>query len=187
TPAALGAAHREIQAGISAAGGGPGGSASSSAGALTPGVHGVSAFERKLIENNGFGSQRRTGHRQGSEGPALSLGSSSGGTDRGRPILLLLAGLAAVAGGIVLTKVGFRMRRSARRDPRGVASACRQELASFLVDQRIEAPRSATLSELGEIVQREFGVDSGEFVAAATAARFGPSEGAAAAAVAARR
>ncbi|HEU5244169.1 MAG TPA: transglutaminaseTgpA domain-containing protein [Gaiellaceae bacterium] len=189
TPPAAGAAPRQAQAGISGAGGGPGGSASSSAGALTPGAQGVSGFERKLIDNNGFGTQRHHGrqHGHGSHGAALSLGSSGGGTDRSRPILLLLAGLAAVAGGIVLTKVGFRMTRSARRDPRGVAAACRQELASFLLDQRIEAPRSATLGELGDILQREFGVDSREFVGAATAARFGPSEGSAAAAVTARR
>jgi hypothetical protein len=186
TPPAPGAARRLTQAGISTRGG-SGGSASSSAGALRPGAQGVSGFEKKLTENNGFGTPLSRHHRHGSHGAALSLGSRSGGTDRTRPVLLLLAALAAVAGGIVLTKVGRRMTRGARRDPRGVASACRQELAAFLVDQRIEAPRSATLSELGEIVQREFGVDSSEFVAAATAARFGPSKGAAAAAVTARR
>jgi hypothetical protein len=119
--------------------------------------------------------------------PSLGGGSGGGGTDRGRPILLLLAGLAAAVGGIVLAKVGFRLTRGARRDPRGVASACRQELASFLVDQRIEAPRSATLGELGAIFRRAFGVDPEAFVAAATAARFGPSEGAAAAALTAKR
>jgi hypothetical protein len=111
----------------------------------------------------------------------------TGRSDRTGPVLLLLAALAAVLGAIVLTKVGFRMIRNARRDPRAVASACREELASFLVDQRIEAPRSATLGELGEIVKREFGVSPEEFVAAATAARFGPADGAAAASVTARR
>jgi hypothetical protein len=119
--------------------------------------------------------------------PSLGGGSGGGSTDRGRPILLLLAALAAAVGGIVLAKVGFRLTRGARRDPRGVASACRQELASFLVDQRIEAPRSATLGELGAIFRREFGVDPEAFVAAATAARFGPSGGAAAAALTAKR
>ena len=87
----------------------------------------------------------------------------------------------------MLTKTGFRLRRSARRDPRGVAAACRQELAAFLLDQRIEAPRSATLGELGDLVQHEFGVDPDAFVAAATSARFGPVESAAAASVTARR
>jgi hypothetical protein len=68
-----------------------------------------------------------------------------------------------------------------------VAAACRQELASFLLDQRIETPQSATLGELGELVWDEFGVKSEAFVAAATAARFGPVDTAAAAAVTARR
>jgi hypothetical protein len=102
-------------------------------------------------------------------------------------VLILLAVLAAAVGGIVLTKTGFRMMRNVRRDPRGVAASCRQELAAFLLDQRIETPRSATLGELGELVRHEFGVQPEAFVAAATAARFGPVESAAAAAVTARR
>jgi len=186
TPAAPGAAPRQIQAGVSGAGNGTGGLASPTGGGATLAAHDVSGFEQKLKENNGFGSPRPL-NRHDPEATTLSLGSRSGSTDRSRPVLLLLAVLAAAAGGIVLTKIGFRMMRSARRDPRGVASACRQELASFLVDQRIEAPRSATLGELGEIVKREFGVDAEEFVTAATAARFGPSDSAAAAAVNSRR
>ena len=79
------------------------------------------------------------------------------------------------------------MGRSIRRNPRGVAAACRQELTSFLVDQRIETPRSATFGDLGELVRREFGVRPEAFVAAATAARFGPAEDAPAAAATARR
>jgi hypothetical protein len=68
--------------------------------------------------------------------------------------------------------------RSRHRDPRRAAAACREELVAFLVDQRIEVPRSATLHELGELVRREFGVDPRPFVTAATAARFGRSEAA---------
>jgi transglutaminase-like putative cysteine protease len=187
TPVAPGAAPRQSQAGLSAAGSGARGSTSATGGGITSGAQGMSGFEQKLRENNGFGADPHRHHRHGSRGPGLSLGSRSSGTDRSRPVLLLLASLAAAAGAIVLTKLGFRLTRSARRDPRGVAAACRQELASFLVDQRIEAPRSATLAELGEIVKREFGVDPEVFVGAATAARFGRSEGAAAAAVTARR
>jgi protein-glutamine gamma-glutamyltransferase len=182
TPAAPGAAPRETQAGVPPA---AGAGARSPNGGTAPAAQGASAFEQKLRGNNGFDSSRNT--RGGSGSPAPSLGGGSGGTDRGQPILLLLAGLAAALGGIVLAKVGFRLTRGARRDPRGVASACRQELASFLVDQRIEAPRSATLGELGAIVKREFGIDPEAFVAAATAARFGPSEGAAAAALTTKR
>ena len=88
----------------------------------------------------------------------------------------------------MLAKVGFRLRRSARRDPRGVAAACRQELTAFLVDQRVETPRSATLGELGDLFRREFAVEPEAFVAAATAARFAPpDEDAAAAALTAKR
>jgi transglutaminase superfamily protein/transglutaminase TgpA-like protein len=144
---------------------------------------GASAFEQKLNGNNGFGPHGEP--RPGSSGRAVKAGGGSG--DRGRAVLLLLAVLAAAGGGIVLTKAGVRLARSARRDPRGVAAACRQELASFLLDQRIETPQSATLGELGELVWDEFGVKSEAFVAAATAARFGPVDTAAAAAVTARR
>jgi transglutaminase-like putative cysteine protease len=185
TPAAPGAAPRETQAGLPGAG--ASGSTSSRADGATSATQGASAFEQKLRGNNGFDSSRSRHHGSDPPVPSLGGGSGSGTTDRGRPILLLLAALAAAVGGIVLAKVGFRLTRGARRDPRGVASACRQELASFLVDQRIEAPRSATLGELGAIFRREFGVDPEAFVAAATAARFGRSEGAAAAALRAKR
>jgi Transglutaminase-like superfamily/TgpA N-terminal domain len=128
-----------------------------------------------------------TGHRPSPDkAAAVSVGGGGNG-DRSRPVLILLAVLAAAAGGIVLIKAGVRVTRNLRREPRSVAGACRQELASFLVDQQIEAPRSATLGELGELVRHEFGVRPEAFVVAATAARFGPVESAAAAALRARR
>jgi protein-glutamine gamma-glutamyltransferase len=177
TPAAPGAAPRDTQAGVPAIR--PGDPTLPTGGTLRGGSQ--SPAEEKLRKANGFDSQPR---RSALPGPAVGVG---GGDDRSRPVLLLLAGLAAVLGAIVLAKVGSRIIRSARRDPRGVAAACRQELASFLVDQRIEAPRSATLGDLGAIVKQEFGIGAEAFVAAATAARFGPSEGAAAAALTAKR
>jgi hypothetical protein len=73
------------------------------------------------------------------------------------------------------------------RDPRRVAAACRNELAAFLLDQRIDAARSATLHELGELVREELAVDPDRFVAAATRSRFGPPDGAHTAARDARR
>jgi transglutaminase-like putative cysteine protease len=178
TPAAPGAAPRQTQAGVPGAG--EPSLRLSAAGGKKPAAGAASVVEQKLRTVNGTGPRRGT-----SPEPAVSFGGR--GTDRSRPVLLLLAALAAAVGAIVLTKAGFRMTRRARRDPRGVASACRQELASFLVDQRIEAPSGATLGELGEIVKREFGVSPEAFVAAATAARFGRSESAAAAALTARR
>jgi hypothetical protein len=48
-------------------------------------------------------------------------------------------------------------------------------------------PRSATLRELGALVQHELGAQPAQFVAAATAARFAPERSAAAAARTARR
>ncbi len=183
TPAAPGAAPRQTQAGLlTAARSGSHGQGSSRAGA-TGAAHKTSPAEQKLNGDNGFADGSRP---QGSS-PAPPVTVAGGSSSRSRPLLLLLAVLAAVVGGIVLTKTGFRLRRSARRDPRGVAAACRQELAAFLLDQRIEAPHSATLGELGDLVQHEFGVDPAGFVAAATSARFGPIESAAAASVTARR
>ena len=185
TPAAPGAAPRDYpQAGLLAAGGtviGP----NLPTNAATSGPH-ASPLEQHLITSNGFGAGAH--RRNASAASAAILGGGGGGrSDRTRPVLLLLAGLAVVAVCIVLIKIGLRMTRSARRDPRAVASACRQELASFLVDQRIDAPRSATLGELGEVVRREFGISPEPFVAAATAARFGPADGAAEAALSAKR
>jgi hypothetical protein len=97
---------------------------------------------------------------------------------------LVLAGALAV---LLVTKVAVRRLRYLVRDPRRLAAACRHELVDFLLDQRIEAARSATLHELGELVRDELAVEPDRFVAAATAARFGPPEGARAASRDARR
>jgi hypothetical protein len=183
TPGAPGAAPRQTLAGVPAVGRAGGrGSFSSAAGGSGGAARGKTPAEQKLNTFNGFapGSGQHS-----TAAPAVGVGSGS--TDRSRPVLLLLVGLAALVGAIVLTKVVFRLTRSARRDPRGVAAACRQELTAFLVDQRVETPRSATLGELGALVRRNFAVKPEAFVAAATAARFGPPEEAAAAALTAKR
>jgi transglutaminase-like putative cysteine protease len=183
TPAVPGAAPRQTLAGV-------GGGGRTAAGPSAPFAN--------VPANPGGGSPRENAqdaHRHGVRGPhshALSAqdvnpGGGGGGSDRSRPVLILLLVLAAAAVSIVAAKAGVRMSRRVRRDPRRVAAACREELASFLVDQRVEVPRSATLAELGDLVQREFGVRTEPFVAAATAARFGPAEGAGAAARVARR
>jgi hypothetical protein len=184
TPAAAGAAPRFTQAGADAglAGGGtsqtPHDTKGGSSRATTP-------VETKLNDRNGFRSTRRVSNTGGS--PDESGGGGSGGSDRSRPVLLLFAALAACVGAIVLAKTAVRVTRSVRRDPRGVAAACRQELTAFLLDQRIEAPRSATFGELGELLRHEFGVRPEAFVASATAARFGRPDAAAAGAIRARR
>ena len=74
-----------------------------------------------------------------------------------------------------------RATRGASRPPAGRSSP------TILLDQRIDAARSATLHELGALVRHELAVDPDAFVGAATAARFGPPDGAAPAARRARR
>ena len=185
TPAAPGSAPRLTQAGANAGlvGAGP---------AQTPQVSNggasrdVSPVEQKLNDSNGIGPLRGA-HHAGGVSDVGSGGGNGGGADRSRPVLLLLAVFAGAVGVIALAKFMFRTAGRVRRGPRGVARACRQELTSFLLDQRIEAPRSATFRDLGELLRHEFGVRPEAFVAAATAARFGPPEVAAAGAVTARR
>jgi transglutaminase-like putative cysteine protease len=187
TPAGPGAPARTNQAAAGATvGQGARGSGSSQASGAARSSGGSSSVAQKISTQNGF-FHTHAG-RSASRSVAAGLAPDSGGsTNRSRPVLLLLAVLAAAIGGIVLTKAAFRVARRVRRDPRSVAAACRQELTSFLVDQRIEAPPSATFGDLGELFRREFGVSPDAFVGSATAARFGPAGEAAPAAAAARR
>ena len=134
----------------------------------------------------------RSRHREppgtGPNAPVARQPAGSRPASQGGSLLLLLAIVAAAAlAGLVATKAVMRRVRYATRDPRRLAAACRQELAGFLLDQNIGAARSATLHELGVLVQRELSVDPGGFVAAASAARFGPPAEATRAAGEARR
>ncbi|HET7571859.1 MAG TPA: transglutaminaseTgpA domain-containing protein [Gaiellaceae bacterium] len=134
------------------------------------------------------GEQEGTGVAAAARGGSASAATASESHAVRNAILFLLLLAAALAfGGVGGTKLARRWLRRLPRDPRRAAAACRQELAAFLVDQRIEAARSATLHELGALVRHELAVDPDRFVAAATAARFGRVEGAAAAAREARR
>ena len=133
-------------------------------------------------------------HRHGETGPAGPAARPAGGaaavsapSHHVSLVTLLLVLAAAALAAIVVTKLVVRRARYLTRDPRRVAAACRRELADYLLDQRIESARSATLHELGALVRHELAVDPDSFVAAATAARFGRPEGAGAAARAARR
>jgi protein-glutamine gamma-glutamyltransferase len=90
-------------------------------------------------------------------------------------LLLFLSLLAAgVAAAIVLLKQGRRQLRYVTRDPRRIASACAQELADFLQDQRVPASQSATLHELGDAIADRYGVDADAFTREAARARYGP-------------
>ena len=86
----------------------------------------------------------------------------------------------------MLLKLARRKVRYLTRDPRRIASACAQELAEFLHDQRVPSSRAATLHELGETISERFGVDADPFARAAAAARYGPQADAPAAAGRAR-
>jgi transglutaminase-like putative cysteine protease len=137
---------------------------------------------------------RRSGHRHreppgtGPNPPAVQAPPAAERPGHGGSLLLLLAIVAAAAFACLLaTKAAVRRLRYATRDPRRVAAACREELAGFLLDQSIDARRSATLHELGALVRHELSIDPGDFVSAASAARFGPPEEAERAAGDARR
>jgi transglutaminase-like putative cysteine protease len=111
--------------------------------------------------------------------------SDAGSGERTLGMLVLLA--LAVAAAIAAVKVVRRRLRYLGGDSRRAAAACRQELADFVRDQRVDVGPAATLEELGEAVQRTLAVDTSRFVAAAGEARFGPEAGAAAATRSARR
>jgi transglutaminase-like putative cysteine protease len=139
---------------------------------------------------NGGPNDRSDPKRHGESNPSTARTGQSTAQAHGghiNVIALLLLLCAAVATLIVVAKLLARRLRYATRDPRRVAAACRRELADFLLDQRIEGARSATLHELGALVRDELSVEPDAFVAAATAARFGPPAGAVAAASDARR
>jgi transglutaminase-like putative cysteine protease len=133
----------------------------------------------------GEGGALRDSHLRRRSGSAAAAAVSS--DRRGEIALVILLVAGASVGGIVLTKRGVTSIRRLPRAPRRVAAACREELAAFLLDQRIEPAASATLNELGELVRQVFGADTRRFVAATTAARFGRIEHAEAAAREARR
>ena len=102
-------------------------------------------------------------------------GGGGGAAEAGRNILtpvLLVVALALAA--LLAGKAVYRMLRLTRRDPRAVATACRRDLVGFLLDQRVQVPASATLLELGQLVERTFGVDARPFVGEVNTARFAP-------------
>jgi transglutaminase-like putative cysteine protease len=143
------------------------------------GSSGTSTVANKLTRQNGLIRARFKAKLTGA--------AARGGTTRGRSALLLLLAIAGAVGAVALAKASVAVRRRVVRDPRRAAAACREELAAFLLDQRIDVPRSATIRELGELVRQEFGAQPGPFVAAANAARFAPERDAVAAALTAHR
>jgi transglutaminase-like putative cysteine protease len=141
---------------------------------------------------SGSSDPRQSGHRHGDE-PTSAAPAAGAPAERGAPsphgslLVLLALLLGAALAVIVVAKLAVRRARYLTRDPRLLAAACRRELADYLVDQRIDSARSATLHELGALVRRELSVEPDAFVAAASAARFGPPAGSDRAAREARR
>jgi transglutaminase-like putative cysteine protease len=120
------------------------------------------------------------------------LGSGSGTftvvRDRGLSLFALLA--IVIGCGIAAVLVLKAIRRSARfasRDPRELASACRRDIVGFLADQGVDLPRSATMPEIGSMLERFYSIDAGSFVRDVTMARFGPPQQAGASVRRARR
>jgi hypothetical protein len=111
--------------------------------------------------------------------PSASAGATGrGGGDGGGIGLVALVALLALGAALLLAvaKVGRRTVRFATRDPRGIATACRRDLAGFVADQGLEVPESATNAEVSALVSERFGVDPDPLMSALTVARYGPPE-----------
>jgi transglutaminase-like putative cysteine protease len=98
---------------------------------------------------------------------------------------LVLAG--ALGAAIGTAKWSVRRYRYLTVDPRRAASASRRELESFLRDQAIAVPSSATLEDLRCAVAEGLGLDGSAFADAASRGRFGSPREAPRAARAARK
>ena len=83
-----------------------------------------------------------------------------------------------IVGGAIAAILIFKaLRRSARfatRDTRALAGACRRDVAGYLADQGVDVPPSATMPEVGAMLERFYSVDATSFVRDVTVARFGP-------------
>jgi transglutaminase-like putative cysteine protease len=155
--------------------------------AVLAGRQGLRKFGGSLADALGFGGRARVSPDVRNLAAAPSRGASP---DRSRAwglLSLLFAALGGLALVVTVTKLVVRRSRYLTRDPRRLASACRKELREVLLDQQVDVPPSATLRELAELVQAEFGVEAAAFGLHADAARFGPANGAREAASATRR
>jgi transglutaminase-like putative cysteine protease len=126
-----------------------------------------------LLENAQVGGRAAVGERErfAAEPGGGGGGAAAAGRNVVAPVLLIIAlALAAIVAGKAL----YRAARLARRDPRAVATACRRDLVGFLADQRVQVPASTTLAELGDLIERTFGVEMQAFVGQVSAARFAP-------------
>ena len=97
--------------------------------------------------------------------------------DKGPSLFVLVA---LVLGGAFAAVVALKaVRRSARfasRDPRALASACRRDVVGYLADQGVDLAPSATMPEIGAMLERFYSLDADPFVRDVTLARFGPPD-----------
>jgi protein-glutamine gamma-glutamyltransferase len=155
--------------------------------AVLAGSEGIPKF-RKVAAALGFGEKVRTSPDVPDLGAVQPAGTAGSHHSRDWGILrLLLFGIAGAVVVLAAAKLLLRGSRFLTRDPRRLAAASRKELRDFLLDQGFEIPQSATLRELADLVEEEFGVDARAFGLHATAARFGPLRSAGEAARAMRR
>jgi len=155
--------------------------------AVLAGKEGLNRFQ-SLAGALGFGDKPRTSPDVPELGATQSVGPNASSHSRDWGILrLLFFGLAGAVLVLAALKLLLRGSRFLTRDPRRLATASRKELRDFLLDQGFEIPPSATLRELAELVEQEYGVDARAFGLHATAARFGPLRSAGEAARAMRR
>ena len=117
------------------------------------------------------GSGGGAGASSGDIAKARGGGSSARGFSVAR---VVVAGLAALVLLLVAAKLLFRWSRFLTGDPRAIATACRRELVAYLLDVGITIPRNLGVAELGEVVLKRTGVDSGRLVQHMGLARFGP-------------
>jgi protein-glutamine gamma-glutamyltransferase len=132
----------------------------------------------QLFGNATLEALRSQQGRPGLEGATRQPDPSGGAgvVRENAPSLVMLLALV-VAGALILLTLVKAIRRAVRfasRDPRAQAAAVRRDLAAYLADQGIEISASATLPDIGQAVDREFGLDLDQFVLAATEARFAP-------------
>jgi transglutaminase-like putative cysteine protease len=135
-------------------------------------LEGISPVEAEAL--------RAAADRPNLEGTGFGGGTSGAITvvrDRGMSLLALVAlVLGGAFAAVVLLKAIRRSARFATRDPRALASACRQDVVGYLADQGVDLPPSATMQEIGAMLERFYSVDADLFVHDVTVARFGPPD-----------
>ena len=126
--------------------------------------------------------QRIPGANQASSGD-IAKARGGGSSSPGFPVTqVVVMGLLALVVLFALAKLVIRRSRFLSSDPRSIATACRRELVSYLLDVGITIPRNLGIAELGEVVMKRTGVDSHRLVESMGLARFGPPSAGAAAA-----